>query len=134
MKPEKALELVTRYADLNRKIKACKKAIGDSIELCNGISGNRNKFDHHGFIMHHRDLDSKGRDTDVHLHDWYTPEQTDQYGYDYLEISAEEQGVECPHCYQAHLKIQERKILRVEFGHVKRAMSRLNSGAMVKEN
>lgn len=125
MKPEKALELIARYAELNRKIKDCKKAIGAHIELCNGISGKRNKYDEHGLMMHHRDIDSKGRETDVHLHDWYTPSCGNDYGPDYIEISAEEQGVECPHCYKAHLKIQERKILRVEFGHVKRAMSRV---------
>jgi len=121
MTPEKALELVGRYARLTAQIKDCKARIGDSLELCNGISGKRNE------PMNHRKTDSKNRELDVHLTQWYTPDWQGDYGdqpvYDDIgEWSAEE----CPHCYAAHLAIQERKAARKALGYVKATISRSN--------
>lgn len=104
MTPEKALDLVGRYARLTKQIKDCKKRIGASLELCNGISGKRQEVDQWGVPTQNRETDGKNRELDVHLTQWYTPEWQGDYGeqpvYDELgEWSAEE----CPHCYAAHV-------------------------------
>lgn len=128
MKPEKALELVGCYARLTKQIKDCKKRIGASLELCNGISGKRNEFVD-GMFLRQRETDGKNRELDVHLTRWYTPEWQGDYGeqpvYDKLgEWSAEE----CPHCYAAHLAIQERKEARINLGRVKSSITKGGAG------
>ena len=124
MTPEKALELVGRYARLTRQIKDCKRRIGESLELCNGISGKRNELDERGLVRH-RETDSKNREIDVHLTQWYTPDRQGDYGEEAVyEELGEWSGEECPHCYAAHLAIQERKQARKSLGAVKAAMSR----------
>jgi len=125
MKPEKALELVGKYARLTKGIADARKRIGENLDKCKGHSGKRGvEFDTFPTFKQ-PELDAKGRETDLHLHTWYTPERGDyEYsGYEWLEIGCEEQE-ECPHCYAAHLAIQERKEMRLALGHVKRAMTR----------
>lgn len=126
MTPEKALELVGRYARLTREIKLATNAIGYSLEACRGFSGERGSL-----IALHREqkLDSKGRDLDCHLVVWYTPEVTGDGYYSegrlsWESIEVDEHGVECPACYAAHLAIQNRKDLRKQLAIVKRSMSR----------
>lgn len=121
MKKEKALELVERYSRLTRGIADCGRRIGESLELCAGISGKR------GYPFAERRTDAKGRDLDLHLTGWYTP---DVGGNEwsgpinvYMEIT-EEQKAECPHCYAAHIAIRERKELRKKLGAVKGAMTK----------
>lgn len=121
MQKEKALELVERYSRLTRGIADCGRRIGESLELCPGISGKRG-----GPSVEHR-VDAKGRDLDLHLTDWYSP---DVGGNEwsgpinvYMEIT-EKQKAECPHCYAAHLAIRERKELRKKLGAVKGAMTK----------
>jgi hypothetical protein len=118
MKPEKALELVTRYATLTKQIKALKKAIGENMDACKGISGER------GLPLSVVKMDNKGRDIDLHLWFWYQPEYDDYENRFYEEIKPEIHGVQCPHCYAAHLAIQERKAARRSLGTVKAAMTR----------
>lgn len=121
MQKEKALELVERYSRLTRAIADCGRRIGESLERCRGISGKRG-----GPFAEHR-ADARGRNLDLHLTDWYTP---DVGGNEwsgpinvYMEIT-EEQEAECPHCYAAHLAIRERKELRKKLGAVKGAMTK----------
>lgn len=124
MTPDKALELVGRYSRLTKQVKDCKRRIGEHLELCKGISGKRNELDERG-ILRHSETDSKNREIDLHLTQWYTPDWQGDYGYqpvydDLGEWSAEE----CPHCYAAHLAIQERKAARKSLGYIKAAMAR----------
>lgn len=120
MSPEKALELVQRYARLNSAIKQAGRNIGNRLLRCKGISGKRQ-------IMEESiegELDHKGRELDVHLTNWYKPEVSFYGSVTFDDISLEEHGAECCHCYEAHLLIQQRKALRKELGQVKRVMSR----------
>ena len=120
MSPDKALELVQRYAHLNRVIKDASRNIGNRLLRCKGISGNRQ-------IMEESiegELDHKGRELDVHLTNWYKPEVSSWGTVTFHAIDPQEHGAECCHCYEAHLLIQHRKELRKELGQVKRVMSR----------
>lgn len=119
MKPEKALALVHRYAELNRSMKDISARIGQRLAQCNGYSGRRN--DPHYSTGK---IDSKGRELDVHLTNWYTPERGEYGTHEYHDIGLEEHGAECCHCYEAHLLIQQRKLIRKEFGNVKSQISR----------
>jgi hypothetical protein len=119
MSPDKALELVQRYARLNRDLKDTGRNIGDRLLQCKGISGKRQDNLEQIF-----ELDHKGRELDVHLTHWYKPEVGEYGRVTFHDIDAEEHGAECCHCYEAHLLIQQRKALRKEFGQVKGAMSR----------
>ena len=122
MSPEKALELVTNYGKLTHGIKAATRAIGGSLNLCRGISGERNVID--PFVPPNTGgIDSKGRELDLHLVQWYTPSRG-EYGvteWDEVSIYSAE---ECPHCYAAHIAIQHRKELKKQLGIVRRSMSR----------
>ncbi len=120
MSPDKALELVHRYSRLNRDIKDASRDIGNRLLRCKGISGKRQ-------IMEESiegELDHKGRELDVHLTNWYKPDVSDWGTVTLHDISLEEHGAECCHCYEAHLLVQQRKALRKELGQVKRVMSR----------
>lgn len=120
MKPEKALELVQRYARLNRDIKDASRNIGNRLLRCKGISGKRQVMEE----SIEGELDHKGRELDVHLTNWYKPEVSFYGSVIFHDIDPAEHGVECCHCYEAHLLIQLRKDLRKELGQVKRVMSR----------
>lgn len=104
MTPDKALSLVIRYAELNRLIKNDKVRFSDQLDLC--------------------------QSPDKHVFDWWKlveDEEATQYNEGeshYQKITAEEHGAECPHCYAAHLVIQERKAHRRQFAAVKGQMSR----------
>jgi hypothetical protein len=127
MSPEKALELVGRYARLTRQIKDCTKRIGDSLELCEGINGSRIPkvtpfgLQREDFPEH---FDEKSRDKRMHIWNWYRPSVSEYGTHEWDKITKDEHGSDCPHCYAAHLAIQERKAARVQLGHVKAAMSR----------
>lgn len=120
MTPDKALELVLRYASLTAEIKRQKKCIGDHLDKCLGISGKRSKF-----IEPLGEVDSKGRELDLHLTQWYTPDYNPEAydGYTWMKIGQDEAD-ECPHCYGAHLAIQARKTARKQLAAVKGAISR----------
>lgn len=120
MTPEKALELVQRYAHLNSAIKQAGRNIGNRLLRCKGISGKRGTTEE----LIESEVDSKGRELDVHLTNWYKPDVSFWGSVTFLDIDAEEHGAECCHCYEAHLLIQHRKALRKELGQVKRVMSR----------
>lgn len=129
MTPKKALELVTRYAVLTKKIKALKETIGTSLDGCTGFSGKRGVLDENFCCVQPRDEDHKGREKDVHLWAWYTPEVKEETQYTegglvYRAITAATHGAECPHCYAAHLAIQERKAARKSLAAIKSAMTR----------
>lgn len=120
MSPDKALDLVQRYAYLTSVIKQASRNIGNRLLQCKGISGKRQ-------IMEESiegELDHKGRELDVHLTNWYTPELSFYGSVTFHDISLEEHGAECCHCYEAHLLIQARKTARQQLGRVKAAMSR----------
>lgn len=123
MKPQKAIELVTRYAALTKGIKDAKREIGQSLDQCNGVSGVRRAFE----PFRHIETDSKNREVDLHLVQWYTPFTDDDAGYPqkaWHHVNADEHGQECPHCYAAHLAVQKRKELKKQLGSVRRSMSR----------
>jgi hypothetical protein len=120
MKPEKALELVQRYAQLTSAIKQDSRNIGNRLLQCKGISGKRQIMEE--FIE--SELDHKGRELDVHLTNWYKPDVSFWGTVTFHDISLEEHGAECCHCYEAHLLIQRRKTMRQQLGRVKAAMSR----------
>lgn len=124
MTPEKALELVTRYAVLTKQIKALKETIGTSLDGCKGYSGKRGDVDDRGCWIQPRDEDHKGREKDMHLWAWYEPEYDEYENPSYEEIKPEIHGVQCPHCYGAHIAIQERKAARKSLSAVKAAMTR----------
>ena len=115
----KALDLVKRYSHLVREIKRLKDRIHEQMQACKGIDEQRDAL---GFYK----LDSKGRGLNMHLWNWYEPFVGDNPEYDQLEyndVTLEEHGAECPHCYAAHLAIQERKQARKALGIVKRSMT-----------
>lgn len=119
MAPEKALELVGEYARLTKLIKSLTAGIGASLDLCKGTDGKRDKFS----ILDEVDIDSKNRDKRTHLWGWYQPERG-EFGYEWQDITPGDHGMECIHCYAAHLRIQQRKQARKDFGIVKRSISR----------
>lgn len=129
MNAHKALDLVQRYSHHTTSIKALTKAIGDSLELCHGFDGKRLEMDDHGCYVQQRDTDNKNRDKSTHLWTWYQPEVAESgYYMDpdlvWQEITADDHGAECPHCYAAHKAIQSRKEHRKKLGAVKAAMTR----------
>lgn len=117
MTPDKALELVGRYARLTKQIRASKSRIGDNLELCNGLLGFRHEIGEDGFPTQ-RSAD----DQDTHLKDWYAADMSDD-GPLWRGIGEEERA-ECPHCYAAHVVIRERKALRHQLAGVKAAITR----------
>ena len=120
MTPERAKELIQEYSWVNRALKHTKASIGIALSNCKGISGKRKEDPSLSFETH----DSKGRELDLHLTQWYTP-YVDYYNeLEYNEITPEEHGVECKHCYAAHMLIQDRKKLKKRFGTIKGTMSR----------
>ncbi len=121
MTPDKALELVLRYASLTAEIKQQKKCIGDHLSRCLGISGKRNVL----IEPPSGEVNSKGRELDLHLTQWYTPDYNPEAydGYTWAEIGQDEAD-ECPHCYGAHLAILARKTARKQLAAVRGAMSR----------
>lgn len=119
MTPEKALELVLRYAVLNSLIKDSTRNIGNRLLQCRGFSGKRQDN-----LEQYAERDSKNRELDVHLTHWYTPERGEYGSVTWHDINIDDHGAECCHCYSAHLLIQRRKELRQELGQVKRVMSR----------
>lgn len=129
MSPKKALELVERYARLTKVIKACRAKISESLEGCRGFSGKRNVLDAAGCFIKQPDLDAKNRDQDLHLTAWYSPGVSNGNYYDephlVWEKITDKHKAECPHCYAAHLAIQERKEARKQLAGTKSAMSRV---------
>jgi len=129
MTPEKALDLVGRYSALTKDIKALKARISDCLDQCHGISGERRfPVDQWGMPVRQQVQDAKGFDSDIHLGTWYKPEVGGD-SYDdpvlvYELIILEKHGIQCKHCYEAHLAIEGRKAARKELAHVKGAMTR----------
>jgi len=112
MTPEKALDLVTRYSELTRSIKACTEGIKEQLSACPMQSqGTKAGKDEH------------------HLFKWYTPEITEGNEYVdskiiYTDLTLGVHGAECEHCFRAHLHIQNRKAYRRQLASVKGAMTK----------
>ena len=128
MTPDKALELVGRYSRLTKEIKLLKQQIGEHMDRCPGVNGDRHAVDANGWPTYRPDVDSKGRDKGMHLWCWYQPEISDGSYYNephqvWNEVG-KEQAAECAHCYAAHEAIQRRKQARKSLGAVKAAMTR----------
>lgn len=129
MKPQTALNLVMRFSALTHAIKAMPTRIGDELEKCKGLKGFRNETEPMEFGGETMQLPTErsNDDHETHLKGWYTPDVS--YGYDgegelvYTDVGETERA-ECPHCYAAHLLIQDRKTLRRQLGAVKAAMTR----------
>ena len=128
MSPDKALDLVRRVSSLQWEIRAAKARIGRGLDKCQGLKGKRHEKDGwRGYTQAAQD------DQDTHLKHWYMPEKLDEGGRDYIEIGDDERE-ECPHCYAAHLIVQERKAVRKAFGCVKAAMTKTTpKPAILKE-
>lgn len=135
MKPETALELVGRYARLTREIKACAARIGAELDKCEGLRGFRLETEHHPeqdagpllgvLAAYDEPTERASKDQDTHLKTWYEHEGY-PVGYDDWQrfTVGEDEEQECPHCYAAHLIVQERKELRRKLAGVKAAMTR----------
>lgn len=107
MKESKALDLVNSYSHHTKQIKRLTNEISENLSLCQKLSG----------------------DSTTHISSWYTPEIVDNgYLHDpdivYYEITADEHGVECQHCYATHLAIQARKDHKRKIANVKGCMTR----------
>lgn len=130
MTPDKALELVGRYARLTRQIKDCGTRIGNALDLCRGLSGKRGQIWPDGAWINPPDTDNKNRDKDTHLWTWYQPEQDDD-GTMHPRLvwtePGEDEAAECPHCWAAHQAIQERKQAKRQLAAVRGAMSRMKA-------
>jgi hypothetical protein len=129
MKPEKALELVGKYSRLTHAIGACKKRIGDELDKCPGLKGFRleviwtESFDEELIQV------PSGRaqgDQVTHLAGWYAKDygEPGEFGYEPFTVGEGDEETDCPHCFAAHLIVQERKALRKQLATVKGAMTR----------
>lgn len=129
MQAAKALELVMRFSALTQAIKSMPTRIGDELEKCHGLKGFRHETEPQEFAGEtlHLPTERSNGDSETHLKGWYTPDVS--YGCDgegnlvYTDVGEEERA-ECPHCYAAHMLIQDRKTLRRQLGAVKAAMTR----------
>lgn len=130
MKPDKALNLVLRYSFHVNSIKSLTAAIGNNLDACKGINGNRQLKDEYGCLVYLPDTDSKGRDKGTHLWNWYqqTWYNLEYDKLDYEVITEDTHKNACPHCYAAHIAIQERKEHRKKLGYVKGAMTKAIKG------
>jgi hypothetical protein len=108
MTPEKALQLVTKYAILTRSIKECKPAIRLHLDKCD--------------VNHLADWYAKPEPADYETTNYDVPVMISPPG-EWLDIG-EDQHLECQHCYAAHLVVRERKAMRKQLAIVKRSMSR----------
>lgn len=137
MKPETAVSLVTKYATISKAIAACKTRIGEHLDLCNGLKGFRREMESHegydggpmvGWIEPYETHSERSADDqETHLKGWYDYSDRAQ-GYDgELEPIGELEREQCPHCYAAHLVVQERKELRRQLGAVKSTMTRIGA-------
>lgn len=139
MKPEKALELVGRYARLAKAIRNCKKRISEHLDKCHGLNGKRLEFFSQpgfdggplvGFVEAYEEpTDAAMRDQDTHLKVWYGKDygDTEDHGcpvFVHFTVGEGDEEEECRHCYAAHLVVQERKQLRKQLAAVKGAMTR----------
>ncbi len=132
MSPEKALELVHRYSALTWAIKGAAVRIAEALDRCTGLDGQRlerRRAWERGaaFGALGTEVDPEANDKAVHLREWYSPELVErEWGPPGREWNAvgESQREECPHCFAAHLAIQERKAARKALGPVKAAMTR----------
>lgn len=125
MTPDKALQLVHRYSELQWEIRACKGYIAEALDKCEGLDGKRLKRRHLPGDYCEVDLmDDQTNENQTHLREWYTPNH--EYGDDYNPgyVDVEMVADDCIHCYAAHCQIQKRKALRRQFGSVKAAMTR----------
>lgn len=139
MTPAKALELVERYSRLHHAIAGCKPRIGDHLEQCHGQKGYRKETEFHCGFDGNGSFEAPTRrsddDQETHLPLWYKPTiNADDYEPElrYRDIGSAEQA-ECPHCFAAHLVIQERKALKRQFAAVKGAFSRAVKPATVDQ-
>ncbi len=128
MSPEKALELVRRYSALTWVIRGATVRIAEALDHCTGPDGQRlvrrKALERHDPFRDRPGVDPEANEKAVHLRGWYRPERDGCGGLDFQEVNAEEHGLECPHCYAAHLAIQERRAARKSLGPVKAAMTR----------
>ena len=115
----RALHLVREYGRLTEAIADCKRAIGAELDKCPGVSGHRRETDPHLFdSMTQRAMDDK-----THLAAWYTVADRDEDGSPYYEGEPSEDA--CPHCWQAHRIVKQRKAFRRSLAAIKGAMRRL---------
>lgn len=134
MKPDRALELVLRYSQIKRAIAACGPRICAEVEKCHGQNGYRHEVVHHpavdhgvfGFIDAHDEPTERAMKEETHLAMWYSKDYGEWEGYDYRRFTVGDDGEDeqCPHCFAAHLIVQERKELRRQLGRVTSAMTR----------
>ena len=130
MTPDKALELVGRYARLTHAIKGCKARIGAELDKCQGWNGFRHETQHVdgfdggpmvGWIDAYDEPTKRAQqDQETHLAVWYSGDIDDNG----RRVYAPPDEDECAACYAAHLIVQERKALRRQLGAVKAAMTR----------
>ena len=131
MTPDKALEMVGKYARLTKLIKSLTIEIGANLDLCKGADGKPRHHIHCGTIdelmvdVGADHTDRKGRDTRTHLWSWYNEpvDQRDDGDVIFERVSPSHSAV-CGHCYSAHLAIQHRKQARKDLGIVRGVMSR----------
>lgn len=126
MTPEKALQLVHKYSSLQWEIRACKVYIGEALDKCTGLDGKRLErrlsFSN-TYLELYSGEDGVANEKNTHLRKWYSPVMKFDGENAYLEIT-DLDAKECIHCYAAHMQIQKRKKLRLQFGKVKGDMTK----------
>ena len=131
-----AISLIERYSRLTKAIAACRKRIGKHLDLCDGLGGFRREVEQHdgfdggpdvGQIDSYETPTQRAQnDQETHLKGWYDGTNRD-YDYDGNRLPIEAHKDDCPHCWAAHLVVEERKVLRRQLGAVKSSMTRLGS-------
>lgn len=130
MSPNKALELIRRYSELTWVVRAAKHRIAEALDKCTGLDGKR--LERRRSIeaspwQYVGEIDSEENEKRVHLREWYRPELVEREwgppGQEWNSVGESERE-ECPHCYAAHVAIQDRKAARRALGAVKAAMTR----------
>jgi len=131
MSPEhKALRACADYARLHIEIKRLTLEMGEALDRCPGVSGNRLPADWltctgEEAAAHHGDA--------THLKEAYTPKiEGDQYEPHQVWMSdfeIREYLAACPHCLAAHEAIQARKAARKSLGAAKRAITMIGRAA-----
>lgn len=138
MKPDTAVELVGRYARLQRAINACAPRIAAEIEKCPGQKGFRleralipaDPDSVWGPTEAYEDMTPRAlSDQQTHLALWYDKDygEPGEFGFWRYTVGAGDEETDCPHCYAAHLIVMERKALRRQLAAVKATMTRMGA-------
>ena len=142
MTPDKALNLVKRYAFLTHAIKGCKTRIGECLSQCRGLKGHRldvikrPAFDGGDLVgpieAYEEPTREAQNDQETHLSVWYSKDYGEWGEYEFVRfgIGDGDEEEDCPHCFAAHKVVEERKELRRQLSYIKGAMTKTYDGTL----